>query len=59
MQCHLAYARVHGFERVTCPLYLRGVQIEGQPDHVIELSAESQAEAEQLRAQARGLFGFK
>ena len=57
MQCHLAYAKAHGFEQVTCPLYLRGVSIEGKPDHVIELRADSGDTAKTLREQARGLFG--
>lgn len=59
MQCHLAFAKAHGFERVTCPLYLRGVSIDGKPEHVIELRADSSDTAEMLRAQARGLFGSK
>jgi hypothetical protein len=56
MQCHLAYARAHGFEQATCPLYVRGAMIDGRPNHVIEVHADKKDDAAILRNQARTLF---
>ena len=56
MQCHLAYAQVHGFEQTLCPLYVRGVAIDARPGDVIELHADEPQAASRVRQEARALF---
>ena len=53
MQCHLAYAKAHGFEQASCPLYVHGAMIDGRPNHIIEVHADKKEDAIVLRNQAR------
>ena len=60
MRCHLAFARAEGYpeeEAESCPLYRRGVTITKPGPMLIELSATQARTAQQLRADARALFG--
>lgn len=55
MSCHLAFARAHGYDSASCPLYLPGVALR-TADGVIELRTGSPKTAADLRAEARAFF---
>ncbi len=52
MKCHLAFARVRGFDRVpACPLYVKGVEIRrGSDDHAVDVIGNSPAVTAEIRA---------
>jgi hypothetical protein len=53
MRCHYAFARAHGFEeRVSCPLYMPGLEI-AQQDGAAELRVRDRTQVAELRARAR------
>jgi hypothetical protein len=54
MRCHYAYAKAHGFDaRVSCPLYLPGLEIEQAGASAVDLKAKNRAQVDDLRARAR------
>jgi hypothetical protein len=54
MRCHYAYARSHGFDaRVTCPLYMPGIQIRRAGDLSVELRASDARRVDELRTRSR------
>lgn len=56
LQCHLAWARANGFDRPTCPLFVRGMSIGLRPQSVIALHGDTPEVAHALQAQARRIF---
>ncbi len=57
MSCHMAFARAHGYDSKTCPLYLAGVSLSKLESGVIELRSNSAGTAATLRKEARAMFG--
>jgi len=55
MSCHLAFARAHGYDAPSCPLYRAGVSLRTEAG-VIELRTGSAQTAANLRHDARVLF---
>jgi len=54
MRCHYAYARAHGFDaRVSCPLYMPGLEIEPAGAAAVDLKVHDKAQVDDLRARAR------
>jgi hypothetical protein len=54
MRCHYAYARAHGFDaRVSCPLYMPGIEIAQTGPSAVEIKTHNQAQVGDLRARAR------
>lgn len=55
MRCHLAYAKVYGFDTVqACPLYVRGLQINVSADgKAIELTSHEPRTVDVIRARTR------
>jgi hypothetical protein len=54
MRCHYAYARAHGFDgRVSCPLYMPGIDIEQAGSSAVEITIKDRAKVDDLRARAR------
>jgi hypothetical protein len=54
MRCHYAYAKAHGFdERVSCPLYMPGVEITQAGGAAVEIKVRNRAQVAELRARAR------
>jgi hypothetical protein len=56
MGCHLAFAKVHGYDARSCPLYMVGVTLQVVDEHTLELKGASPGTASDLRAQARLMF---
>jgi hypothetical protein len=53
MRCHYAYAKSHGFDaRVTCPLYMPGIEIKRDGD-VVLLKTKDAARVAELRTRSR------
>ena len=61
MRCHYAFARARGFsENVTCPLYIRGIEIKrGDGPDAIEIVSLDPSVEREVRARAReeAVFG--
>lgn len=57
MRCHLAFAQANDFDRVPCPLYMKGVQIAASGDKAIAVTSADPAVAARVRLEARQLFG--
>jgi hypothetical protein len=59
MRCHLALAQAHGFDRVPCPLFVKGVRISTRSgaDKAIEVFSLDPRVAGEVRLEARQLFG--
>jgi hypothetical protein len=54
MRCHYAYARSHGFdERVSCPLYMPGLEVRQVGPQAVELGTANKARVEELRVRSR------
>jgi hypothetical protein len=55
MRCHYAYARARAFEEATsCPLYMRGIDIERAKDPLaVEITTATAGEVAELRARSR------
>ena len=56
LQCHLAYAKSLGFDRPTCPLFVKGMSIAMAGPKVIALHGDSPEVAKALQEQARRIF---
>jgi hypothetical protein len=56
LQCHLAYARVAGFERPSCPLFTRGLTLQMKGLHTVVFSGSTPDAAERIRASAARVF---
>lgn len=56
MRCHLAFSRAQGFDRPTCPLYFKGVELEARAGSIDVVSADA-AVAARIRAEALVMFG--
>jgi len=56
LNCHLAYATASGFDRPSCPLFMRGTTLKRAGDHIVEFVGDNAEAAEALRAQARRVF---
>ena len=57
MRCHFAFAEATRFERVPCPLYIKGVKIELRGSDEIDVFSSDPEVAAQVRRQARRMFG--
>ena len=57
LKCHLSYARSIGFERPSCPLFVKGMDLHRVGEDVIEFEGNSPAVATELRKQASRIFG--
>jgi hypothetical protein len=57
LQCHLAFARANNFNRVPCPLFVKGVNITRRDPDRIDVLAPDAKVAEQIRYEARRMFG--
>jgi hypothetical protein len=55
MRCHYAYARARAFEEtMSCPLYMRGIEIKpGRDPMTIEITAGTAEQVQDLRARSR------
>jgi hypothetical protein len=54
MRCHYAFARSHGFDaRVSCPLYMPGLQIRQAGALAVQLEAPDQGHVDELRTRSR------
>jgi hypothetical protein len=54
MRCHYAYARSHAFDaRVSCPLYMLGIEIQKAGDHSVEIATSDRARVDELRIRSR------
>lgn len=56
LQCHLAYAKSIGFDRPTCPLFVKGMSISLVGPKMISLQGDSPEVARRLQEQARRIF---
>lgn len=56
LNCHLAYAYASGFDRPSCPLFVKGMKIRLAKEGLLEMTAEDPEVARKLRAEARRLF---
>jgi hypothetical protein len=56
LNCHLAYARATGFDRPSCPLFVKGTTIKRIGASVIDFSGDTRAIAADLQGQARRIF---
>lgn len=56
LNCHLAYAVASGFDRPSCPLFVKGATLHRVGAHGIVFLGETEAVAAELRTQARRLF---
>lgn len=56
LRCHLAYANATGFDRPSCPLFVKGTKLEAVRPVGIAFVSDSPEVAEALRAQARRVF---
>ncbi|MBL8951651.1 MAG: hypothetical protein JNK82_12795 [Myxococcaceae bacterium] len=56
LQCHLAFARANGFDRPTCPLFVKGMTIRMVAPKVLALEGNTPEIARQLQAQAHRIF---
>lgn len=56
LSCHLAHAVATGFDRPSCPLFVKGTTMERVGDRGIAFIGDSEAVAIRLRGQARKLF---
>jgi hypothetical protein len=56
LDCHLAYAEANGFDRPSCPLFVRGMSIRLRDSTVLVLSGTTLDVAKALQEQARRIF---
>ncbi|MBK7857840.1 MAG: hypothetical protein IPJ65_04275 [Archangiaceae bacterium] len=56
LDCHLAYAEAKGFERPSCPLFVKGMSIRLRNQRVLVFSGETPQVAKELQEQARRIF---
>jgi hypothetical protein len=56
LTCHLAYAETTGFDRPSCPLFMKGSSIERVGETIIEFKGSSPNVAADLQGQAQRVF---
>jgi hypothetical protein len=56
LQCHLAYARVTGFDHPSCPLFTRGLSIQMQGLHGVAFKGDSVETIRRIQQQAWRVF---
>jgi hypothetical protein len=56
LQCHLAYARVTGFDHPSCPLFTRGLSIEMRGQHSVAFRGDSVDTIRRIQQQAWHVF---
>ena len=56
LTCHLAYAEKTGFDRPSCPLFVKGSSISRVGDTVIEFTGSNSQVAAELQTQAGRVF---
>lgn len=56
LTCHLAYAEKTGFDRPSCPLFVKGSSIRRVGDMIIEFTGETPEVAAELQTQAHRVF---
>ncbi|MBL9037602.1 MAG: hypothetical protein JNG84_03705 [Archangium sp.] len=56
LSCHLAYANATGFDRPSCPLFVKGTTLRVIKPDSVEFAGNSEAVALTLQAQARWVF---
>ena len=56
LSCHLAYAVASGFDKPSCPLFIKGTTLRREGTDSIEFAGDSEAVADALRARARRIF---
>ncbi len=56
LTCHLAYAEKTGFDRPSCPLFVKGSSIRRVGDTLIEFTGSTPQVAAQLQGQAQRVF---
>ena len=56
LQCHLAFARANGFDKPTCPLFVKGMTIKMVSPKVLALEGSTPGVARALQAQAHRIF---
>jgi hypothetical protein len=56
LSCHLAYAEATGFDRPSCPLFIKGTTLARVGARGISFSGDEQGVTQALQAQARRLF---
>ena len=57
MRCHLAFAKATDFDRVPCPLYIKGVTINLREGRMIDIFSPDAKVAADVRREARRMFG--
>ena len=57
LNCHLAYARVNGFDKPSCPLFTGGLTIAMKGLHGISSPGETPETAARIQEQAARIFG--
>jgi hypothetical protein len=56
LSCHLAWAVASGFDKPSCPLFIKGTTLERDGDDGISFKGESKPVTLALQAQARRVF---
>ncbi|MBX7115108.1 MAG: hypothetical protein K1X64_12335 [Myxococcaceae bacterium] len=56
LNCHLAYAYAQGFDRPSCPLFVRGLTIGSKPPNQVEFVGQTAEAVRALNQQARRVF---
>lgn len=56
LNCHLAYAVSTGFDRPSCPLFVKGLTLSRDGESDIVFTGENPVVAEALKVQARRIF---
>jgi hypothetical protein len=56
LSCHLAYAQATGFDRPSCPLFVKGMAITLESKGVLAFTAEQPAVARRIQEEARRVF---
>jgi hypothetical protein len=59
LSCHLAFARANGFDKPSCPLFVKGAQLRRASDNVIEFWSDVPSVAQALQAQAHRIFSSR
>jgi hypothetical protein len=56
LNCHLAWSKVNGFARPSCPLFTRGMGLVLRQPNLLELTGDSPEAVISLQTQAKKLF---
>jgi hypothetical protein len=57
LRCHLAFAKANNFDRVPCPLFVKGVTITLRAGQLIDVYSPDRKVAAEVQRQARRMFG--